>query len=238
MPPTVNVGGTAVQVIDQRPEWEKKPFTGVVCMYHLDKAHPGAWEQLAKETNEVVAALPQKPERVEVVVTSYRLVRSGDTAPRYRDWSAGPVANPSIRTQAQVRANGEERERRLAEVHGTAPNTPAPAARQQDGQAPTGTAGPTDERPGNSVELAFTSKDDPRRKLRTHPLGASCCLHATVKLTYPGGQVQTVNVETIARGTNNTGTVYHGEAIDDAAKGAVFQFGRQFRSGVGLNPDV
>ncbi len=233
----MNVNGTAVQVIDQRPEWEKKPFTGVVCLYHLDKAHPGAWEQLANETNAVVAAMPQKPERVEVVVTSYRLVKSGDTAPRYRDLSAGPVANPGARTQAAVRANAEDRERRLAEINGTAPSTPTPAAKQQDGKAPTTGATPTDERPGNSVELMFTSKDDPRRKLRVHPLGASCCLQATVKLTYPGGQVQTVNVETIARGTNTTGTVYHGEAVDEAAKNAAFQYARQFRSGVGMNPD-
>src|SRR5262249_47904349 len=95
----------------------------------------------------------------------------------------------------------------------------------------------TDERPGNTVELMFAQKDDPRQKLRVHPLGASCALQANVRLIYPGGQEQTVNVETIVNGANNTQTAYHGEAIDAAAKNALFQYGRQFRSGVGLNPD-
>src|SRR5262249_26207786 len=93
VPAPVNVGGTTVQVVDQRPEWEKKPFTGVACLYHLGKAHPGAWEQLADEADSVVAALPQKPERVEVDVTSFRLVRSGDTAKRYRTIDNSLTAN-------------------------------------------------------------------------------------------------------------------------------------------------
>src|ERR1700679_1519315 len=76
IPPPANVGGTAVQIIDQRPEWEKKPFTGVVCLYHLGKAHPDGWAQLAEETNAIVAALPQRPERVDVVISSFQLVRS------------------------------------------------------------------------------------------------------------------------------------------------------------------
>lgn len=222
LPQPANVSGAVVQVVDQRPDWEKKPFTGVVCLYHLDKAHPGAWSQLADETNAVVATMPQKPERVEVVVTSYRLVRAGDTAPRYRDRSAGPNPNPAARTQDMVIANRESHQQRVAEANGTAP-----------GEGPT----LTDDRPGNSVEVMFTGKDDPRRKLREHPLGASCHLQATVRMVFPGGQEQTVDVKTYARGTNSTGTMYQGEAIDSAAKNAVFQFGRQFRSGVGLNPE-
>jgi hypothetical protein len=239
IPPPVNVGRTAVQIIDQRPEWEKKPFTGVVCLYHMGKAHPDAWAQLAEETNAVVAAMPQKPERVEVMVTSFRLVKSGDTAPRYHDYSAGPNPNPSARTQDMLRTNRESHQQRVAEANGTSPNAPAPNATTPSASAPTGQAPPlTDERPGNTVELMFASKDDPRRKLRVHPLGASCSIQATVRVIYPGGQERTVNVETIVRGTNTTGTGYQGEALDDAAKNALFQYGRQFRSGVGLNPDL
>src|SRR4051812_29684501 len=60
LPPVANVRGTTVQVIDQRPEWEKKPFTGVVSLYHLDKAQPGAWALLADEVGAAVAQLPEK----------------------------------------------------------------------------------------------------------------------------------------------------------------------------------
>jgi hypothetical protein len=215
MPAPANVEGAAVQIIDQRPEWEKKPFTGVVCLYHLGKSHPDAWAQLAEETNAVVAAMPQKPERVEVLVSSFRLVRSGDTGGRFRDFSAGPSPNPAARTQDITRTNREEREERLSQVNGRSANTP------------------TDDRPGNSVELMFSSKDDPRRALREHPLGASCSIQAQVRLVFPGGREQTLDVKTIARGANDTGTAYWGEAIDTATRSAVFQFGRQFRTGVG-----
>jgi hypothetical protein len=46
-----------------------------------------------------------------------------------------------------------------------------------------------------------------------------------------------VDVKTIARGANESGTVYWGEAMDFAARSAVRDFGRQFRAGVGLPAD-
>ncbi len=84
----------------------------------------------------------------------------------------------------------------------------------------------------------FASKDDPRRKLRDTPARHelfTCKLQ--VRLIYPGGQEQTVDVETIATQREQyASTVYHGEAIDAAAKTALFQYGRQFRSGMGIEP--
>jgi hypothetical protein len=166
--------------------------------------------------------MPQKPERVEVVVTSFRLVRSADSAPKFRDWGAGPNPNPNAQQAAMTRANGEEREQRLAQVNG---GTSVPQSRT------------TTDGPPNKLEMAFSSKDDPRRMLQEHPSGASCAIRAKVRLVFPGGAEQSVDVKTLNRGANDTGTAYRGEAMDSAARAAVLQFGRQFRSGVGLNPD-
>jgi hypothetical protein len=224
MPPPANVAGVAVQVIDQRPEWERKPFTGVVCLYHLGKAHPDAWAQLAQEAGAVVAEMPQKPDRVDVVVSSFRLVRAGDTAGHFRDFSKGPNPNPNARNyQTSAQASADARERVVSQSGVTTADAPG--------------AGNSSDRHGNDVELMFAGKDDPRRKLRDHPNGASCSIEAKVRVVFPGGQERTVEVKTIALGGKDVRTVYWGEALDSAAKNAVFQFGRQFRSGVGMNPD-
>ncbi len=121
-----------------------------------------------------------------------------------------------------VRANGEEREQRLAAVNGA---TSPPQGAATDG-------------PPNKLEMMFTSKDDPRRMLKDHPSGASCAIQAKVRVVFPGGAERLVEVKTLNRGTNDTHTAYMGEAMDAAARTAVFQFGRQFRAGVGLNPDL
>jgi hypothetical protein len=227
LPQPINVGGSVVQVVDQRPEWEKKPFTGVVCLYHLGKAHPGAWEQIAAEANAVVAAMPQKPERVEIEVTSFRLVKSGDTAPRYRDINNATNINPRERFTQTMRDN-DERERRRHEREGTAGSGVNGATAKQVAA----------DRPGNDVELMLASKNDPRRMLREHPIGASCSIQARVRMIYPGGREQTVDVKSIARGANESGTAYWGEAIDFAARTAAQQFGQQLRNGVGLGDDI
>ena len=57
------------------------------------------------------------------------------------------------------------------------------------------------------------------------------------QLVFPGGREQTVDVKTLNRDGNESGTMYWGGAVDNAARAAVIQFGRQFRSGVGMNPD-
>jgi len=222
LPSPTNTSGATVQIVDQRPEWEKKPFTGVVSMYHLGKAHPDAWAQLMEETNAIVGSMPQKPERVDVVVSSFRLVRSADSVPKYRDLGAGPDANPNMRTQQITRANGDERERTLSKSGVT--------TREAPGQS----QAPVSDSPPNKVEMALASKDDPRRMLVDHPAGASCSIQATIRLTYTGGQVQTVEIKTIARAPNDSGTDYYGQALDNAAKAAAIDYGRQFRAGLGM----
>ena len=84
----------------------------------------------------------------------------------------------------------------------------------------------------------FTSKGDPRRRLRDHPIGASCSIQAKVRMVFAGGREQTVDVKAIARGANESGTAYWGEAIDFAARTAVQQFGQQLRNGVGLGDEI
>jgi hypothetical protein len=220
IPPPANVGGATVQIIDQRPEWEKKPFMGVVCMYHLDKTH--AWDQLAQETAAVVNAMPQKPARVEVVVSSFRVVRSVESTHKFRDFGAGPNPNPNAQMATMSRNNADERQERLAQVNG---NT----LTSQPGHAPDG--------PPNKLEMMFASKDDPRRMLKDHPGGASCEVEAQIRLIFANGPEQSVHVKTLNRGENTTNTGFMGEAMDAATRTAVFQYGRQFRTGVGLNPD-
>ena len=80
LPPPAAVGGTEVVVTDDRPGWERKPFTGKAALYHPGKARPNPWEQLAAEAGAVAAELPEKPRRVTVVVTSLRLVRTDAAA--------------------------------------------------------------------------------------------------------------------------------------------------------------
>lgn len=223
MPPARNVNGTTVQITDLRPEWEKKPFVGPVCLYHLDKAHPGGWNQLAEETNAVVAAMHEKPEHVEVEVTSYRLVRSGQTGKRYKEVGSGnaPSVNPRERFNNTIRQNEEFRQRRD----------------ERNGVAVEKIDSTVADRSGKDIELAFASNDDPRILLRDHPSGASCAIRAKVKMTFPGGRQQTVDVNTFARGVNDTGTMYWGEAVDFAAKTAVQQYSQQVRSAVGVSTE-
>ncbi|QJW98105.1 hypothetical protein FTUN_5685 [Frigoriglobus tundricola] len=221
IPGPANVGGATVQIIDQRPEWEKKPFLGVVCLYHLGKAHPDAWAQLAQETAAVVNAMPQKPVRVDVVVSSFRLVRSTDSVKKFHDYGSGPNPNPNAQTTTMSQANADERKERLSAVNGTG----------------SGEQGQSTDGPPNKLEMMFASKDDPRRLLKDHPGGASCAIQAQIRLVFANGQEQRVDVKTLNRGENTTHSGYMGEAMDSAARAAVFQFGRQFRNGVGLNPD-
>lgn len=214
--PDRTVDGVSFRIVDQRPEWEKKPFTGVVCLYHLGKAHPDAWTQLADETNAVVGQMPQKPERVEVTVQSFRLVRSADSVPKYRDLSAGPNANPQMQLAQHTRANAEQRDRTLGRDGGSN------AARTDAGDGPP-----------NKVAAVFASKDDPRRALAEHPAGASCRIQVSIKLTFAGGEAKTIDFTTMSRAPNDSSD-YYGQAMDNATKAAVIDYGNQFRKSVGL----
>ena len=73
--------------------------------------------------------------------------------------------------------------------------------------------------------------------LDDHPPGASCRVRATVRLIFPGGREQLVDVKAIAAGQNTSGTKYYGEALDFATKMAIRQYGNQFRKAVGLPTD-
>ena len=213
-PPPTQVGSTVVQIVDERPEWERKPFTGDECLYHLGKCKPDAWAQLSEEVQAAVAAMPQKPERVEVVVTSFRLVNRPDKRKPYRDLSAGPNPNPQLANSPVGR--------RLA-------------ALDAERAVPRDTRLPPESR--TRLDLTFASDDDPRRKIQEHPLGSSCAIQATVRVVYPGGQEQSVDVKTIARGQEVPGELYTGGKLEFATKAAVADLSRQFGSGVGVSPD-
>jgi len=211
LPQPANVNGTMVQITDQRPEWEKKPFTGKVCLYDLGKSHPNAWAQLSEEVNAIIAELPQKPERAEVVVTSFRIVRNPEARQGYRDLSAGPNPNPEVSKHpalARRVADDEKRQRNAQE--------------RSSGD------------PGSGFDMLFASADDPRRMLQNHPAGASCALQATIRLVFPGGQEQSMDVKAMTRGANESGTSYWGDALEFATRSAVQQFGRQVRTSAGL----
>src|SRR5579883_1311148 len=219
LPPPANIAGTTVQIVDQRPDWEKKPFTGIVTLYHLGRAHPDAWQQLAGEVKGVVAAMPQKPARVEVLVTSYQLVLVEANSKPYRDLSAGPNPNPQLAQtpQAMSRPSPDGNDR----PHG--PNSAT------DGQGERSSSTSLD------AALWFAPKDDPRRHLREHPPGSSCSIQATVRLVSPAGQVQSIDVKTFARGQNKD--KYYGDATEQAVRAAVIDFSRKFRINIGMSPD-
>src|SRR5829696_3074910 len=83
-PEPSRASGAWVVLDDQRPAWEKAPFSGpVVSLYRFSRVSPNPWVRLQKATEAVVAELPEKPERVDVVVASFRLVsKEAEPAPR------------------------------------------------------------------------------------------------------------------------------------------------------------
>ena len=66
LPAPADAGGTAVAVEDRRPEWERQPFTGAICLYHPGKARPNPWDGVAREARDAATTLPDRPERVTV----------------------------------------------------------------------------------------------------------------------------------------------------------------------------
>ncbi|MDB5311664.1 MAG: hypothetical protein JWO38_5866 [Gemmataceae bacterium] len=201
LPQPADANGVRVVIEDARPEQERQPFTGPVCLYHPSRVKPNPWDQLVNETRAVAAAMPEKPEKVEIVVTSFRLVQKDDLLAKKAATVGRPmVANP-------VRQSGP----------------PDPTASGQN-SSPAG----SDTGPGkDSLLWGF---------LDGHPTGASCAVRATVRFIYPGGRDQRVNVDRIAAGQNLSGTKYYGDALEDAAKSVVRQYGIQLRQGVGLQP--
>lgn len=84
----------------------------------------------------------------------------------------------------------------------------------------------------------FTQKPETLypKAVTEHPHGASCAIEATIKVEGVAKN-PTFEVKTIAGGPGLTGTAYRGDVMDQPVRHAVFQFGREFRSAVGLPPD-
>lgn len=183
--PAANRGGTEIVVVDERPEWEKKPFTGAACLFHPSKVRPSPWEQIATEAEKVAAEMPVKPTRVTVTVKSLRLVRLDHSRVedelRQVEWQSLPGIRWSLPLEA-----------------------------------------PQDLYPAAVLE---------------HPDGASCAIEATVWAEGVPKKYSHAAVRVIAGGPGNSGTAYTGDVMEFPVKAAVFQFGRQFRSAVGLPPD-
>ncbi len=187
---------------DSRPAWEKTPFTeSNVTLYTLTGTSPTPWALLAQETASIVGAMPEKPERVEVAVASFRLVHK-----------------LSIAHSRGVDASGK-----TWGIGGFKPNTlgmdPDAATTETSGVDGIGqwlgvTSGPKE---------AHTGED----RIDEHPPGTSCQLRATIKITYPGGRVQNVSVVAIANGQSNT--KYAGDARTMALKGAIQKYVYEFQ---------
>lgn len=223
LPPPIDVGGATVVIDDQRPDWERQPFTGSVTLYHLGRVKPSPWEQLAKQTETIVAAMPQKPQRVTVTVVSYRLVRRDDKATR----------------------DAQEAHRKEATANNLTGQNPDPSVNYKYGQSPLGNQqtastalgqlGSNPLRQSTGWAMGFVKpRGGYNDTLFEHPPGASCELTAVVELLDHDGQTRTVNVKCMGSGLNTSGTAYWGEALEYAVNLAVANFGRQFREGVGL----
>ncbi len=204
----VDVNGVAAVINDQRLEWEKKPFSGRVTLYQLGGTTPDPWTQLANETAAIITAMPERPARVEVCVTSFRLVYK--QSPKRRldpSDSAKGVGLP-------IQAGG-----------GKVPNS----TKDTDyAPVPSDSQGLWSSMGLSSVPKEANSCENP---ISEDPTGTSCTLRASVRIIYPGGREKTVNVSAIA--TGDTDSKYMGEARSMAVKGVLRQFSFQFREAVG-----
>ena len=85
LPPPTSVCGVQIAIVDARPDMERHPFVGRVNLYPLSRVKPTPWWQLVNETEYVVRSMRDKPERVEIVVTSLRLVYKEEGVLRKHD---------------------------------------------------------------------------------------------------------------------------------------------------------
>jgi hypothetical protein len=235
LPPT-----NGIVIDDRRPDWEKRPFTGPVTLYQLGKVSPNPWDQLAKETEAVVAAMANKPDRVSVTVTAFRLVKKDEAAPtaattdpvqvRVGDRTNGQLnqadfansMNYQTAVSAQRAGDQQTAQRALGAMAGQGAST----AGQKGATPPLGLQVGS---PGANVS------DGEGDFFLQYPAGACCEIHAVIKLTFPGGQEQSLYVKGIGSSPNTSGTAYWGEALSASVRTAVQQYGRQFRQGVGVS---
>ena len=230
MPQTSN----GITIEDRRSDWEKRPFTGPVSLCHLGKVNPSPWDQLAKETEAVVAAMPRKPERVSVTVTAFRLIKKDDVAT--------PKSGDPVQVQVGSRTSNPGAPADFADKlnYQTALNAQKngdTATLQRVGSAMTGQGPPgtTSATPGVGVGVGSAKPPENENDFfLAYGPGATCEVHATIRLTFPGGQEQVVNVKGVGASRNISGTAYCGEALDLSVRQAVYNYGYQFRKGVGL----
>jgi hypothetical protein len=222
--------GAWVVLEDRRPEWEKAPFTGpVVSLYRLTRVSPNPWVRLQQATEAVVADLPEKPERVDVVVASFRLVsKEADPAPRREEGGTVQVVGQNgvpLGTGANraVDALNYERARSAA----------SSGDRNLAEQA-TAALGMTGSAPATSSQIQPTAIIVPDGALDGLAPGATCALRGVIRVTYPGGAEKDVPFAVLAGRPNETGSRYWGETLEQAAQLAMLQYTRQVRQGVGL----
>jgi hypothetical protein len=233
IPSTAN----GITIDDRRPDWEKRPFTGPVSLFHLGKVNPNPWEQLAKETEAVLAEMPQKPDRVTVTVTAFRLIKKDD----------GAAAKSGDPVQVQVGNRNSTQGNRADFADTLNYQTALNAQRSGDtttlqrvgaaitGQGPPGTTNGTP-----PVGVGVGSVKPPENEndfFNEYGPGATCEVHATIRLTFPGGQEQVLNAKGIGASRNTSDTAYWGDALDFSVRQAVLNYGNQFRKGVGLQPE-
>ncbi|MBN9522076.1 hypothetical protein J0H58_26760 [bacterium] len=225
--------GAWVVLEDRRPGWERAPFEGpVVSLYRFSRVSPNPWGRLQKATEAIVAELPDKPERVDVVVTSFRLVsKVAEAPPRTEEGGTVQVAGRNVGLLGTGKTGGYERTTydmaRSAQSAGDQKGAQnalsqlafqgnAPSAGVQVGEAP-------------AVEL-------PEGPLDGLAPGAHCALRGVIRLTYPGGRDTDVPFAVLAGRPNETGSRYWGETLEQATQLAMVQFTREVRRGVGLPP--
>ena len=215
IPAAADVSGVRVTIEDARPEQDRQPFTGPVCLYHPGRVKPSPWDQLVDDTKLIVAAMPDKPERVEIAVTAFRLVQKEDPAENNGNPTPGqPTPGGGSGPGAGGMGMGKGKGGGGANNSAPGQSPPKPLSQLTPGKG--------------SVQFGF---------LDAHPPGASCAVRATVRFVYPGGREQKVNVDRMAFGENLSGTKYLGDAIDNAARSAIRLYGQQVRQAVGLPPD-
>lgn len=236
LPGPSQVGGTGIVIDDHRPDWEKRPFTGSISLYHLGKVKPNPWDQLARETEAVVGMMPQKPERITVTVTSFRLVKKDIGAP-------ATVADP-VQVRVGDRTNDQLNQADSANKWNY--QTAVAAQRAGDnltaqqalgviaGQGPS--TGPKSKPPAIGLGVGSVKPAENTDAFAEYPPGANCEIHAVVRMSLPSGQEQVLQVKGLGSGQNTSGTAYWGEALEFSVKQAVFDYGQQFRQGVGLPP--
>lgn len=232
-PEPSRASGSWVVLEDRRPAWEKAPFEGpVVSLYRFSRVSPNPWVRLQKTTEAVVADLPEKPERVDVVVTSFRLVsKEAEPGPRKEEGgtvqvggrnavSLGTGQKGVVDAMAYERARSAaasgDRQAAQQAVGALAFQGNAPAAGVQIGEAP-------------AVEL-------PEGPLDGLAPGAHCNIRGVIRLTYPGGRDKDMPFHVLAGRPNETGSRYWGETLEQATKLGMAQYTRQVRQGLGLPP--